>query len=84
LLGKSDIHWFIVFDELKQEGIDDILSESDFKYIYKIVIEQGFEREIKDLKNNRDVDSWRENLNLKNENSKCKKSRGYLRKCNFG
>lgn len=80
LLGKSDIHWFIVFDELKQEGIDDILSESDFKYIYKTVIEQGFEREIKDLKNNRDVDSWRENLNLKNENSKCKKSRVYLRK----
>ncbi len=80
LLGKSDIHWFIVFDELEQEGIDSILLESDFNDIYKTVIEKGFVREIKELKSNRNVDFWSENLNLKNKNSNCKNSRAYLRK----
>lgn len=80
LLGKSDIHWFIIFDELKEEGIDGRLSESDFKNIYKKVIEQEFEQEIKELKNNRDIDFWSENLSLRNKNSNCKNSRAYLRK----
>lgn len=79
-LQKKDIQWFLAFDDVDQQGLDGTLSEEDFLSIYSIVIEQGFAHEVEELKNNRDVTYWKENLDLQNKKSSCKKSRMYLRR----
>lgn len=79
-LIHKDIQWYINFDELEKGVNISQLSEKEFDNIYSEVIEKGFIQELELLMTNNNTSFWKENLKLSNSDSKCKKSRGFLRK----
>ena len=79
-LIHKDIQWYINFDELEKGVNISQLSEKEFDNIYSEVIEKGFIQELELLMTNNNTSFWKENLKLSNSDSKCNKSRGFLRK----
>ncbi len=78
LMGRRDVQWFLVYDEQKQAQAS--LSESEFDNAYGTAIERGVKQELEKLMTHRTVEFWKDNLNLNNASSQCKKTRMYLRR----
>ena len=80
LMGRDDMEWFLVFDEVSSDEAKKALSESEFDNLYGTAVEKGFGQELEELRKNRTPAFWKENLKLSNQMSTCKNSRAYLQR----
>lgn len=78
-LSNNTIRWHIIYDESQGLDYDAKPSKKEFEELYKKYIEKTFVAGITKLLGKRDVQYWKENLNLREKTEIDNKCKAYIR-----